>query len=108
MAESTAKPGRENSAKMLLTTTTPTTATATTVSTVHPPLPSPPGGDALDENSNKFITYLQQLAGHHEVEMDVVAKDHPYARPWNWKPENIYVKPAKKLFFSKTQAGAAK
>lgn len=54
------------------------------------------------------MTYLHQLAGYHEVEMDVVMKDHSYARPWNWKPENVYVKPVKKLFFNKTQPVVAK
>ncbi|KAL2718189.1 KAT8 regulatory NSL complex subunit 3 isoform X1 [Vespula squamosa] len=63
-------------------------------------LPSPLG-DIVEDNSNKFTTYLHQLAGINEMEVDVILKDHSYARPWNWKPENIYVKPIKKLFFPK-------
>lgn len=35
------------------------------------------------------------------MDIDVIVKDHCYARPWNWKPENAYVKPIKKIFFSK-------
>lgn len=62
-------------------------------------LPSPLGDTV--EDSNKFTTYLHQLAGINEMEVDVIFKDHSYARPWNWKPENIYIKPIKKLFFPK-------
>lgn len=58
----------------------------------------------IDDNSNRLAVYLHQLAGNHETNIDVIAKDHCYARPWNWKPENIYVKPVKKLFFSKNIA----
>ncbi|KAI4490645.1 hypothetical protein M0804_003589 [Polistes exclamans] len=58
-------------------------------------------GDTMEDNLNKFTTYLHQVAGINEMEVDVIFKDHSYARPWNWKPENIYVKPIKKLFFSK-------
>ncbi|XP_012522152.1 KAT8 regulatory NSL complex subunit 3 [Monomorium pharaonis] len=64
-------------------------------------LPSPTA-EALDDISNKLTIYLHQLAGNYEMEVDVIYKDHCYARPWNWKPENIYVKPTKKLFFSKS------
>lgn len=63
-------------------------------------LPSPTA-DTFDDNSNKITVYLHQLAGNCEMDFDVIFKDHCYARPWNWKPENIYVKPVKKLFFSK-------
>jgi len=63
-------------------------------------LPSPTT-DVIDDISNKLTVYLHQLAGNYEINIDIVAKDHCYARPWNWKPENIYVKPIKKLFFSK-------
>jgi len=63
-------------------------------------LPSPTT-DMSDENLNRFFTYLNKLAGNYEMDVDVIVKDHSYARPWNWKPENIYVKPVKRLFFSK-------
>lgn len=63
-------------------------------------IPSPTN-DTFDENPNRLSTYLHQLAGCYETEDNVLAKDHCYARPWNWKPENVYVKPTKKLFFSK-------
>jgi len=63
-------------------------------------LPSPTA-DMFDDNSSKITVYLHQLAGNCEMDIDVIFKDHCYARPWNWKPENIYVKPVKKLFFSK-------
>lgn len=57
--------------------------------------------DTFDDNPNRLTTYLQQIAGCYEMEVDAIAKDHSYARPWNWKPENVYVKPIKKLFFPK-------
>ncbi|XP_071866848.1 reduction in Cnn dots 1 [Bombus fervidus] len=63
-------------------------------------IPSPIS-DTFDDNPSRLTTYLRQLAGCYETEINVLAKDHCYARPWNWKPENVYVKPIKKLFFSK-------
>ncbi|KAG5316423.1 KANL3 protein, partial [Acromyrmex insinuator] len=66
-------------------------------------LPSPTI-DIFDDVSNKLTAYLHQLAGTYEMDSDVIFKDHCYARPWNWKPENAYVKPVKKLFFSKNIA----
>lgn len=66
-------------------------------------LPSP-NTDMFDDISNKLTAYLHQLAGNYEMDVDVIFKDHCYARPWNWKPENVYVKPIKKLFFSKNNA----
>ncbi|EFN82752.1 Uncharacterized protein KIAA1310 [Harpegnathos saltator] len=63
-------------------------------------LPSPTT-DSFDDTFNKLTEYLQQLAGNYEMEVDLILKDHCYARPWNWRPENIYVKPVKRLFFSK-------
>ncbi|XP_011875794.1 PREDICTED: KAT8 regulatory NSL complex subunit 3 [Vollenhovia emeryi] len=63
-------------------------------------LPSPTM-DAFDDTSNKLTTYLHQLAGSREMDTDMIFKDHCYARPWNWRPENVYVKPIKRLFFSK-------
>ncbi|KAF3424383.1 hypothetical protein E2986_02217 [Frieseomelitta varia] len=63
-------------------------------------IPSPIS-DTIEDNPSRLTTYLHQLAGCCETEINVLAKDHCYARPWNWKPENVYVKPIKKLFFSK-------
>ncbi|KAK1125190.1 hypothetical protein K0M31_006530 [Melipona bicolor] len=63
-------------------------------------IPSPIS-DTIDDNPSRLTTYLHQLTGCYETEINVLAKDHCYARPWNWKPENVYVKPIKKLFFSK-------
>lgn len=77
---------------MLLTSTIPTNITR---------VPSPPA--EMDENPNKFSTFLLQIAGNCVEELSIILKDHCYARPWNWKPENIYVKPVKKLFFPKNQ-----
>ncbi|XP_066599701.1 KAT8 regulatory NSL complex subunit 3 [Prorops nasuta] len=62
---------------------------------------SSPINEIFDDNSNEFSTYLHQLAGCYEVEVDIIIKEHSYARPWNWRPENIYIKPVKKLFFPK-------
>lgn len=94
MALSTVKSGRESSAKMLLPST-PITPT------VVPGMASPTGEG--DENPNKFSSFLLQVAGVGDENKSMVVKDHCYARPWNWKPENIYVKPVKKLFFTKTE-----
>lgn len=69
---------------------------------------SSPTGESMEENPNKLIKYLHQLAGNGEIEADIIIKDHCYARPWNWKPENNYVKPVKKLFFSRSPAGFSK
>nr|XP_012222923.1 PREDICTED: KAT8 regulatory NSL complex subunit 3 isoform X1 [Linepithema humile]XP_012222924.1 PREDICTED: KAT8 regulatory NSL complex subunit 3 isoform X1 [Linepithema humile] len=69
-------------------------------------LPSPTT-EISDENLNSFITYLNNLAGNYEMDVDVIVKDHCYARAWNWKPENVYVKPVKKLFFSKNTSASA-
>ncbi|OAD53272.1 KAT8 regulatory NSL complex subunit 3, partial [Eufriesea mexicana] len=63
-------------------------------------IPSPIS-DTFDDNPSRLTTYLHQLAGCYETEINVLTKDHCYARPWNWKPENVYVKPIKKLFFPK-------
>lgn len=87
--------GKDNFMKMLLTSG----ATSAPQGAV-PGLPSPTG-DVIDDNPNRFTTYLHQLAGCYELEVDVIVRDHCYARPWNWKPENVYVKPIKKIFFTK-------
>lgn len=65
-------------------------------------LPASPSAELCDDNVTRLSAYLHALAGYSEVESNTVVKDHPYARPWNWKPDNIYVKPVKKIFFSKT------
>ncbi|XP_015524390.1 KAT8 regulatory NSL complex subunit 3 isoform X1 [Neodiprion lecontei] len=91
--------GRDSIMKMLLSTC----PVVSTSSTVGSGLPSPTG-DTFDDNPNTLTTYLHQLAGCFESEINVIVKDHCYARPWNWKPENVYVKPVKKLFFSKPRS----
>lgn len=68
-------------------------------------LPSPTG-ETPEENLNKLTAYLHNIAGYTDIEVDAILKDHCYARPWNWKPENIYVKPTRKIFFSSTQEPA--
>ncbi|XP_078053206.1 reduction in Cnn dots 1 [Augochlora pura] len=67
-----------------------------------------PMSDTIDDNPNRLTTYLHQLAGCYEMEVDMITRDHCYARPWNWKPENIYVKPLKKLFFHKRSSSTEK
>lgn len=89
--------GCDSIMKMLLSTGPVVVSTS---STVGSGLPSPTG-DMFDDNPNTLTTYLHQLAGCFESKIDIIVKDHCYARPWNWKPENVYVKPVKKLFFSK-------
>lgn len=60
-----------------------------------------PAAEIPDENAIRFASYLQQVAGIDGIEVSVIMQDHCYSRPWNWKPENVYIKPIKKLFFSK-------
>lgn len=74
------------------------TMPSTSINTSRVPSPI---SDTFDDNPNRLTTYLHQLAGCYETEVNVLTKDHCYARPWNWKPENVYVKPIKKLFFPK-------
>ncbi|XP_057339743.1 KAT8 regulatory NSL complex subunit 3 [Microplitis mediator] len=65
-------------------------------------LPAPVlGADTPEESSNKLTTFLHKLAGYTDEEVNAILKEHCYARPWNWRPENIYVKPTKKIFFSR-------
>ncbi|XP_063985418.1 KAT8 regulatory NSL complex subunit 3 [Diachasmimorpha longicaudata] len=61
----------------------------------------PGANDTLEGNLKRLTRYLQSLGGHIDDELNVVLTDHCYARAWNWKPESIYVKPMKKIFFSK-------
>ncbi|XP_012268871.2 KAT8 regulatory NSL complex subunit 3 [Athalia rosae] len=91
--------GRDTIMKMLLSTGPVVQTSSTIGSGLHSPT-----GDTFEDNSNTLTTYLHQLAGCFESEIDVIVKDHCYARPWNWKPENVYVKPVKKLFFSKAKS----
>ncbi|XP_017889717.1 KAT8 regulatory NSL complex subunit 3 [Ceratina calcarata] len=70
-------------------------------------IPSPIS-DTFDDNPSRLTKYLHQLAGCYETEIDVLAKDHCYARPWNWRPENVYAKPIKKLFFPKKDLSSDK
>lgn len=65
-----------------------------------PALPSPTD-DSLDDDSIRFISYLHKVSGIIDTDTDAVCTDHGYSKPWNWRPENVYVKPTRKLFFSK-------
>ncbi|XP_014277167.1 KAT8 regulatory NSL complex subunit 3 isoform X3 [Halyomorpha halys] len=56
--------------------------------------------DSEGDCEPKLSNYLQQLNGQPEFQ-NVVEMDHPYSRPWNWRPDNFYAKPAKTLFVSK-------
>ncbi|CAK9807759.1 KAT8 regulatory NSL complex subunit 3 [Anthophora quadrimaculata] len=78
--------------------TSTSTMPSTSINTSRIPSPT---SDTFDDNPNRLTAYLHQLAGCYEPEINVLIKDHCYARPWNWKPENVYVKPVKKLFFPK-------
>ncbi|XP_076229096.1 reduction in Cnn dots 1 isoform X2 [Nomia melanderi] len=84
---------------------TPSAIPSTSLSGSRVPSPI---SDTFDDNPNRLTTYLHQLAGCYEMEVDMITRDHCYARPWNWKPENIYVKPIKKLFFPKKNSSTEK
>ncbi|XP_014254963.1 KAT8 regulatory NSL complex subunit 3 isoform X2 [Cimex lectularius] len=47
--------------------------------------------------TSKLSNYLQQLNGQGE-KINPIQLDHCYSKPWNWRPDNSYVKPAKTLF----------
>ncbi|XP_050732045.1 KAT8 regulatory NSL complex subunit 3-like isoform X5 [Eriocheir sinensis] len=55
----------------------------------------------LGDPHAKFTTVLR-LASGQESEPDIVSLDHPYARPYNWRPEASHARPRKSLFMSKT------
>lgn len=72
------------------------------VTVVNPAMEISSGiAEPSEGNLKKLTNYLHALAGHIDNEMSTVFIDHCYARAWNWKPESIYVKPMKKIFFSK-------
>lgn len=58
-------------------------------------------GEIFDDSPSKFTLYLRRISGSDTTNGNPVLLDHLYSRPWNWKPENIYAKPIKKLFFPK-------
>ncbi|KAK0081469.1 hypothetical protein PV325_012111 [Microctonus aethiopoides] len=81
-----------------------TTTTTTSSSHIGSRHGSPTHDYVLENNqSNILTTYLHRIAGYSDLESNTVVKDHCYARPWNWKPENIYVKPTRNIFFSSTR-----
>ncbi|XP_044593737.1 KAT8 regulatory NSL complex subunit 3 isoform X1 [Cotesia glomerata] len=57
--------------------------------------------DFPDDNLNKLTSFLHKLAGYTDEEVSAILKEHCYARPWNWRPENVYVKPTIRIFFTK-------
>ncbi|XP_011301541.1 KAT8 regulatory NSL complex subunit 3 [Fopius arisanus] len=60
------------------------------------------GTDSPEGTLKRLTRYLQTLAGCPDNEMSIVLTDHCYARAWNWKPESIYVRPTRRIFFSST------
>lgn len=61
--------------------------------------------DETDENSTKFSTILHHLAGYSDNTFTSIDIDHPYSRPWSWRPENSQAKPMKTLFVSSASNG---
>ncbi|XP_060526642.1 KAT8 regulatory NSL complex subunit 3 isoform X3 [Cylas formicarius] len=53
------------------------------------------------ENEPAKYTYPVQMISPFQREYWTVSTDHCYARPWNWKPESTFLKPAKTLFMLK-------
>lgn len=81
--------------------TTTATASSSHIGSRHG---SPTHDYVLEDNQSNILTsYLHRIAGYSDLESNTVVKDHCYARPWNWKPENIYVKPTRNIFFSSTR-----
>ncbi|CAG5077368.1 Similar to KANSL3: KAT8 regulatory NSL complex subunit 3 (Homo sapiens) [Cotesia congregata] len=46
--------------------------------------------DFPDDNLNKLTSFLHKLAGYTDEEVSAILKEHCYARPWNWRPENLH------------------
>ena len=117
------KPNKDGLIKMLLqstaSTTTPT-ATVTTIATSATPtttnsnaksrwsetaMPSPrelaakmPPIDIVEENTALFI---HQISSREKVH-GLIGVDHPYARPFNWRPDySVTAKPTKSLFINR-------
>ena len=46
-----------------------------------------------EEEEEKCPRYIARLGGT-ERQVELVMLDHAYAKPWNWKPESSFCKPA--------------
>ncbi|XP_066992053.2 KAT8 regulatory NSL complex subunit 3 [Anabrus simplex] len=57
-----------------------------------------PTSDSSEESSTNLSNFLRQLASQSGCELNVVAIDHAYAKPSNWRSENTYAQPTKSLF----------
>ncbi|KAK3922666.1 KAT8 regulatory NSL complex subunit 3 [Frankliniella fusca] len=58
-----------------------------------------PLSDQLDDHATyRSSSYLKQLTSHNDQEVTLVEMDHPYAHPWNWRPDNVKAKPVRSLF----------
>ncbi|XP_069954472.1 KAT8 regulatory NSL complex subunit 3 isoform X5 [Cherax quadricarinatus] len=55
----------------------------------------------LSDPHARFASVLR-LASGQESEPDIVMLDHPYARPWNWRPEASHARPRKMLFMARS------
>ncbi|KAF7993334.1 hypothetical protein HCN44_006394 [Aphidius gifuensis] len=63
-------------------------------------LPSPID-DSPDEESIRFSSYLHRKSRSIDPEVDAILFDHCYSKLWNSRGDNKFIKPTKKLFFSK-------
>lgn len=63
-------------------------------------LPSPID-HSPDEESMRFLSYLNRKSKSIDPEVDAIFFDHCYSKVWNPRGENKFVKPTKNLFFSK-------
>ncbi|KAK4318834.1 hypothetical protein Pmani_010156 [Petrolisthes manimaculis] len=57
-------------------------------------------GRSQSDPHARFTTVLRIASGQ-DSETDTVILDHPYARPWNWRPEASHARPRKTLFMTK-------
>lgn len=58
-----------------------------------------PMSDQVEEHAAyRSSSYLKQLTSHNDQEVTLVEMDHPYAHPWNWRPDNVKAKPVRSLF----------
>ncbi|XP_034245123.1 KAT8 regulatory NSL complex subunit 3 [Thrips palmi] len=74
------------------------TASGSTSTSSSSTLTSPMSDQVEEYAAYRSSSYLKQLTSHNDQEVTLVEMDHPYAHPWNWRPDNVKAKPVRSLF----------
>lgn len=81
------------------TTQSPNFSASASTSTSSSSTLTSPMSDQVEEYATyRSSSYLKQLTSHNDQEVTLVEMDHPYAHPWNWRPDNVKAKPVRSLF----------